>query len=104
MSNARTPALKNEPKMISSLCQDHGNGSFSCRLCGPNRPRRAAYSATGGSGRLPMISGARSSLTSASQTRLGWSAAWSCTLSSLITSRSRLGSGSTVWVNPVIGG
>jgi hypothetical protein len=42
MSNARTPALKNAPKMISSLCHDQPNGSFSCRLCGPNRPPRAA--------------------------------------------------------------
>jgi hypothetical protein len=64
MSNARTPALKNAPKMISSLCQAQPNGSFSCRLCGPNRPPRAAYPATGGSGRLPMISGARSSVAS----------------------------------------
>jgi len=30
MSKAQTPALKNEPKMISSLCQDHGNWPGVC--------------------------------------------------------------------------
>jgi len=50
--------LKNDPNTMSSLRQDHSNGSFSCRLCAPNRPPRRANSATGGIGALPMISGA----------------------------------------------
>src|ERR1017187_3744479 len=84
--------------------QDVGIGRFSCRLCAPNRPPRLANASFGGIGSVLMHSGCVSTLISSTHTSLGQSAALSFVDSSLTSIRSRLNSGSAVWLNPEFGG
>src|SRR5437868_8901884 len=103
-SYARTPALNQVPRMMSSERHEVGTGRFSCRLCAPKRPPRCAKVECGGVGQVAIGTRFDSTRASTTHTIFGQSTPSSFTHSSLTMSRFFENNGSTVWQKPLKGG